>query len=141
MVLLVIGVEAELAVTLLSARAVIRKPGADGETLAVTKYAVAILADAVETSRHLIVFHAATDLSILLVPVLTLKIVSLGRERQAGSPHNLALADEGPSDGRHGRNPRLEQRMAILVARAISPNPASSIQRARFAGPNESLRI
>jgi hypothetical protein len=39
MVLMVIGVEAE-AVTLLSARAGIRKPGADGETLVVTEYAV-----------------------------------------------------------------------------------------------------
>jgi hypothetical protein len=47
------------------------------------------LAGAVEAGRCLIVFLAATDLSILLAPVLILKIVSLGRERQAGLPHNL----------------------------------------------------
>lgn len=40
------------------------------QAIAALEYAVAILADGVETDRHLLLFHAATDITILLLPWL-----------------------------------------------------------------------
>lgn len=44
------------------------------QILAIMEYGIAILADAVETARHLILFHAAIDISILLLPLLISRI-------------------------------------------------------------------
>jgi hypothetical protein len=75
-----------LAVTLLSARAGIRKPGADGETLAVTEYAVCDIGERRRSPAGVSLSSMRQPtLSILMAPLLILKIVSLGRERQAGS--------------------------------------------------------
>lgn len=38
------------------------------QTMAALEYSVAILADGVETDRHLFLFHASTDISILVLP-------------------------------------------------------------------------
>jgi hypothetical protein len=41
------------------------------------EYALAILADAAETSRHLMIFHVATEIVILLFPILCWRIYTL----------------------------------------------------------------
>lgn len=55
------------------------------QTLAVAEYGIAVLADAVETWRHLLLFHAAIDISILLLPLLIARIYAIRRGRAAFS--------------------------------------------------------
>jgi hypothetical protein len=44
------------------------------QLVAAVEFASAILADGLDTPRHLTIFHAATEISILLLPVLTWRI-------------------------------------------------------------------
>jgi len=44
------------------------------EIIALCEYGISVLADAAETDRHLFLFHAATDISILLFPALIYKV-------------------------------------------------------------------
>ena len=57
--------------------------------LAVVEYGISVLADATETDRHLILFHLATDIAILLLPALLSKIY-------ASSPQRIALGGLAP---------------------------------------------
>ena len=41
-----------------------------------------LLADAAETSRHLMIFHVATEISILLLPLLVARVVERHRGRK-----------------------------------------------------------
>jgi len=52
------------------------------EAVAAIEYAIAVLADAAETSRHLMIFHVATEISILLLPLLIAKVVGQYRGRK-----------------------------------------------------------
>jgi hypothetical protein len=44
------------------------------QLVAASEFASAILADGLETARHVVIFHVATDISILLLPLLALRI-------------------------------------------------------------------
>ena len=52
------------------------------EAVAAMEYAIAVLADAAETSRHLMIFHVATEISILLLPLLVGRVVERHRGRK-----------------------------------------------------------
>jgi hypothetical protein len=54
------------------------------EAVAAIEYAIAVLADAAETSRHLMIFHVATEIAILLLPLLIAKVVGQYRGRITG---------------------------------------------------------
>lgn len=49
------------------------------QILAALEYGIGILADAAETTRHLIMFHVATEVSILLLPLLLQRMYSSQR--------------------------------------------------------------
>ncbi|MBZ5576131.1 MAG: hypothetical protein LAP40_06180 [Acidobacteriia bacterium] len=53
------------------------------QMLAVLEYGIAVLADAAETFRHLVLFNVATDISILMLALLIGKVVA---RRRAGAP-------------------------------------------------------
>ena len=54
------------------------------QALAALEYGIAILADAAETDRHLFIFHVATEISILLFPLLLWRIRQRVRGRTRG---------------------------------------------------------
>jgi hypothetical protein len=54
------------------------------EAVAAMEYAIAVLGDAAETARHLMIFHVATEISILLLPLLIAKVVGQYRGRKTG---------------------------------------------------------
>jgi hypothetical protein len=51
------------------------------QILATLEYGIGILADAAETTRHLMMFHVATEVSILLLPLLFQRMYSWQRSR------------------------------------------------------------
>ncbi len=55
------------------------------QILAAMEYAIAILTDAAETDRHLLIFHVATEISILLLPLLVARIYQCYQGSRAAS--------------------------------------------------------
>ena len=60
------------------------------QALAIMECAIAVLADAAETNRHLFIFHVATEIVILLLPVLVARIYALHRSRRLPNENTAA---------------------------------------------------
>jgi hypothetical protein len=60
--------------------------------LGFAEYAISVLMDAVDTARHLMLFHVATDISILLMPLMISMILPRAQLFRSAVKRNLSVA-------------------------------------------------